>query len=61
MYSLKFKNQVIQNYSLNRKNSFQKYQLMKEKKFILLDKDLKGKHIIDNENINSHNCNCCPQ
>jgi hypothetical protein len=61
MYSLKFKNQVIQNYSLNRKNSFQKYQLMKEKKFILLDEDLKGKHIIDNENINSHNCNCCPQ
>ena len=61
MYSLKFKNQVIQNYSKKRKNSFKKYQLMKEKKFILLDKDLKGKHIIDNENINSHNCNCCPQ
>ena len=61
MYSLKFKNQVIQNYSLNRKNSFQKYQLMKEKKFILLDKDKKEKNIIDKEKINYHNCNCCPQ
>ena len=61
MCSLKLKNQIIKNNCLHRKNSFKKYQLMKEKKFILLDKDLKGKHIIDNENINSHNCNCCPQ
>ena len=61
MYSLKLKNQVIKNHSLHRKNSFKKYQLMKEKKFILLDKVMKEKNIIENENINNLNCNCSPQ
>ena len=61
MYSLKLKNQIIKNHNLHRKNSFKKYQLMKEKKFILLDKDKKEKNIIDKEKINYHNCNCCPQ
>ena len=61
MCSLKLKNQIIKNNCLHRKNSFKKYQLMKEKKFILLDKDKKEKNIIDKEKINYHNCNCCPQ
>ena len=61
MYSLKLKNQIIKNHNLHRKNSFKKYQLMKEKKFILLDKVMKEKNIIDNENINNLNCNCSPQ
>ena len=61
MCSLKLKNQIIKNNCLHRKNSFKKYQLMKEKKFILLDKVMKEKNIIDNENINNLNCNCSPQ
>ena len=61
MYSLKLKNQIIKNHNLHRKNSFKKYQLMKEKKFILLDKVMKEKNIIENENINNLNCNCSPQ